>query len=210
MHLLEALTALFGVVPGELLGSRIAELIEILSAETISPSGVALDCHLENWAPLRKRRNDRVSYGHDVEAIYLLLKASDALGNDRGALTEHFRQRFAYCVRFGFDFDNGGFFDCGPLGRAATSKTKIWWVQAEALLSALTMYELTSERPYLSVFDKTLEWIDRAQTDWGGGEWHRQIEPNGQPSGAKVDRWKCPYHNGRATLMCLGLIDELL
>jgi mannobiose 2-epimerase len=211
LHLLEAFTGLVAAAPAGLLRNRVAELIEILSARTVHPRfGVALDCRLENWAPLRKRRNNRVSYGHDLEAIYLLRGACAAIGADRDAIVEHFRLRFAYCMRFGFDYENGGFFDHGPLGHGAKSTTKIWWVQAEALLSALTMYRLTLERPYLAVFERTLGWIQSAQIDWQGGEWHRHIEPDGRPSGAKFDRWKCPYHNGRAVLECIGLIDELL
>ena len=211
LHLLEAFTGLAAAAPSSLLRSRVAELIEILSARTVSPRfGVALDCRLENWEPLRKRRNNKVSYGHDLETIYLLLAACDAIGADRDAIVENFRHRFAYCMRLGFDYENGGFFDHGPLGRAATSTTKIWWVQAEALLSALTMYRLTLERPYLAVFDRTLGWIQNAQIDWRGGEWHRNIEPDGRTTGTKIDRWKDPYHNGRAVLTCLDLIDELL
>jgi mannobiose 2-epimerase len=210
LHVLEALTGLFEVAPGALLENRIIELIEVLSVRSISRRfGVALDGHHENWAPLRGRRNRHVSYGHEVEAIHLLAHASATIGSGDARLAEHFRRRFAYCMEFGFDFEGGGFFDHGPLGRRATSETKIWWVQAEALLSALTMYRLTLQRHYLGVFAKTLEWIDRVQVDWQAGEWHRHIDPRGQPSGAKVDSWKGPYHNGRAVLASLGLIDEL-
>jgi mannobiose 2-epimerase len=159
---------------------------------------------------VRKRRNNQVSYGHELEAIYLLVGACAASGADPGALVDGFRRRFAYCMRFGFDYEKGGFFDRGPLGRPASSTTKIWWVQAEALLSALSMYRLTREPHYLAVFERTLAWIQDAQVDWKGGEWHRNIGPDGRPSGAKVDRWKCPYHNGRAVVTCLEIIDELL
>jgi mannobiose 2-epimerase len=113
-------------------------------------------------------------------------------------------------MEFGFDFDKGGFFERGVLGRRAAGRNKIWWVQAEAMLAALTMYRLTLERPYLAVFRKTLDWIGTAQVDWIGGEWHRQIDPLGHAGGAKADRWKGPYHNGRAVLECTALIDELL
>jgi mannobiose 2-epimerase len=113
-------------------------------------------------------------------------------------------------MQFGFDFDRGGFFEWGRLGRDATGKAKIWWVQAEGLLAALTMFRLTRHAPYLAAFEKTLDWIVRAQIDWRGGEWHRTIDPEGRPSGAKVDRWKGPYHNGRALIACLAIIQELL
>ena len=211
LHLLEAFTALQRVAPDALLESRIAELIEILSVRVVSPRyHVAVDCHHESWTPLRRRRNDRVSFGHEVEAIYLLAQACDTIGIPRDSLLAHYRRRFAYCMRFGFDYEQGGFFDWGPVGRSATATTKIWWVQAEGLLTALALFRLTRERPYLAVFERTLGWIVGTQIDWQGGEWHRNVDPHGRPAGIKVDRWKCPYHNGRALLVSLSMIDELL
>jgi cellobiose epimerase len=211
LHLLEAFTRLIAAAPGIVPRERIVELMEIVSERTVLRRfGVALDCYLEDWTLLRSRRNNAVSYGHEVEAIHLLLAACDAVGAERADLAEPFRRRFSYCMRFGFDYENGGFFDRGRLGRPANSTLKIWWVQAEALLSALTMYGLYRERPYLMAFERTLSWIDRAQADWAGGEWHREIDAQGHAHGAKVDRWKCPYHNGRAVLECLSLIDALL
>jgi mannobiose 2-epimerase len=210
LHLLEAFTSLLAAVPDTSLRERVFELTEILGTRTVSRRlAVAFDCYHEDWTPFG-HRNHTVSFGHEIEAIHLLLAAYDAVGVERATLAEPLRRRFAYCVRFGFDYENGGFFDRGPPGRRASSSIKIWWVQAEALLSALTLYAIGRERPYITAFERTLSWIDRAQADWVGGDWHREIDTRGQPRGAKVDRWKCPYHNGRAVLECLRLIDELL
>jgi mannobiose 2-epimerase len=211
LHLLEAWTSLHAAAPEALPRERIVELMEIVGTRTVSRRfAVAFDGYQENWTPLRGRSNHTVSFGHEVQAIPLLLAACDAVDGERAALAEPLRRRFAYCMRFGFDYENGGFFSRGRSGRPAGNRTKIWWVQAEALLAALTMYAIGRERPYIAAFELTLSWIDRAQTDWTGGDWHREIDARGQPHGAKVDRWKCPYHNGRAVLECLRLIDELL
>jgi cellobiose epimerase len=102
-----------------------------------------------------------------------------------------------------------GFFDSGPLGQPADRRAKIWWVQAEALVSALTMYSLTRESEYARVFLETWAFADRVQTDWATGEWHPTITPEGTPAGDKAHRWKAGYHNGRALLESLRLIDRL-
>ena len=50
--------------------------------------------------------------------------------------------------------------------RKATRRGKVWWVEAEALVSALTMYELTKDRQYYDVFERTWAYLLREQIDW--------------------------------------------
>ena len=64
---------------------------------------------------------------------------------------------------------NGGFYDSGPLGQPADRRDKVWWVQAEALVSALTMYRLTADPKYAQVYLKTWAFINTKQTDWSTG-----------------------------------------
>lgn len=211
IHLLEAFTALFEVAPSEALAARIAEQVDILCNRAVLPAGdVSFDRHRKNWAPVRGRRNRMISYGHNLEIIYLVVVACEAIGAPHSALRAHFERRFAYAMDRGFDFEKGGFFEDGPLRRDATGKAKIWWVQAEALLAALTMYQLTLQRRYLTVFESVLDWIAAAQVDWSDGEWHQCVDTLGRVSGPKVSRWKGPYHNGRAVLEAIRIIDQLL
>jgi mannobiose 2-epimerase len=52
-----------------------------------------------------------------------------------------------------------------------------------------------------------LEWIKTRQVDWRNGDWHALIWPSGAITGDKADRWKTPYHNGRAMLRCIDLLE---
>jgi mannobiose 2-epimerase len=114
-----------------------------------------------------------------------------------------YRSLFKYTFQYGYDRDEGGFFDTGPFHMLADRRDKIWWVQAEGLVSALAMYQLTQEDDCLDCFLKTLDWIEKHQVDWENGDWFAQVSEKGKPSGDKAGPWKSPYHNGRAIIECL-------
>ena len=48
--------------------------------------------------------------------------------------------------------------------------------------------------------------IAEHQADWENGDWHAWI---GGRSEGKSGPWKSPYHNGRAVIRCLELLEEL-
>jgi mannobiose 2-epimerase len=79
-------------------------------------------------------------------------------------------------------------------------------VQAEAMVSALTMYRLTGDAEYARVFERTWDWARDRQTDWNAGEWHALIRPDGSISGQKAAAWKAGYHNGRALVESIRLV----
>lgn len=117
-----------------------------------------------------------------------------------------YRTLFDYALTYGFDQKAGGVYAGGRLDKAAGNRTKIWWVQAEALVSALQMQCLTGDKMYFDCFLQILDWIVKHQVDWEYGDWHARIRANGKPEGDKADAWKGPYHNGRAILKCLELL----
>jgi len=116
---------------------------------------------------------------------------------------------FNYALKYGFDEKKGGFYRWGNIFKnKATDRNKVWWVQAEALISALYMYHLTQDTNYLEVFAKTYDFIDKHQVDWQNGEWYCTITPKGKPEGNKADQWKAGYHNGRAMMECLKILKK--
>jgi mannobiose 2-epimerase len=106
------------------------------------------------------------------------------------------------------DRANGGFYDSGPFNAPADKREKVWWVQAEAVVSALRMYRMTQDAKYLAVFERTFDFIDKQLVDWETGEWHWAIDPQGQPQGDKANAWKAGYHNGRAMIECIRLLKD--
>ncbi len=211
LHLLEAFTTYYQTFSDPICRERLIELIMIESSAVIRKGlPASTDKYHPNWVPLRGPQYDRVSYGHDIENIWLLREACDAAGIETAPLMDLFRQVFGYSLKYGFDSRSGGFYDTGAFHSAADQKRKVWWVQAEGLVSALTMYQLTGDNVYLETYNKTLDWINTKQVDWENGDWFSSIETEGTPSGSKASAWKSPYHNGRAMLECIRLSDAML
>ena len=210
LHLMEALTALYRADPSPRVALRLSELITIQSNTVVRKAiGACTDQYAADWTPKLDGTAARASYGHDLENIWLLVDALDALGQSASPLRDLFNQLFAYSLANGYDQANGGFYDSGPLGQPADRRDKVWWVQAEALVSALTMYRLTGDPQYAQVYLKTWAFTDTVQTDWTAGEWHPTVTPDGRGTGEKANRWKAGYHNGRAMLEALRLLKAL-
>jgi mannose/cellobiose epimerase-like protein (N-acyl-D-glucosamine 2-epimerase family) len=210
LHLMEALTALYLADPSPRVAMRLSELITIQSNTVVRKKiGACTDQYAADWTPKLDGAAARASYGHDLENIWLLADALEALGQPVAPLGDLFTQLFAYSVANGYDESNGGFYDSGPLGQPADRRDKIWWVQAEALVSALTMYRLTGDPHYARVYLKTWAFTDTKQTDWTAGEWHPTVTADGRAIGEKANRWKAGYHNGRAMLEALRILRAL-
>lgn len=211
LHLMEALTAYVDAGAGVTARQRLADLVAIETQAVVRLGWTACtDVHERDWTPVLDAERARVSYGHDLENIWLVADALRALDRPTAPYRGLFRALFAYAATYGEDRDAGGFYDSGPPQAAADRRTKIWWVQAEALVSALTMYQLTGEVAYLETFERVWRWIDRHQTDWASGEWHEAITPEGTPrAGNKAHAWKAGYHNGRALIEAIERITAM-
>ena len=211
VHLLEALTPYYSLTKDRIARERLIELIFLQSNAVVRKTvGACTDKYHLDWTPLDGAGYDRITYGHDLENVWLLIEACNAAGISNGPLLDLYRTLFNYSLQYGLDREHGGFYYTGPFNAPADSQAKIWWVQAEGLVSALQMYRLTGEMLYFNCFSKTLDWIVRHQADWEYGDWFAQIGENGKPSGDKAGNkegaWKSPYHNGRAMIKCLELL----
>jgi mannobiose 2-epimerase len=210
LHLLEALTAYYRASKSPVARERLVELINIESNAVVRKGLVACtDKYDRNWKPRLDNKWDRVSYGHDVENVWLLIDAIDAIGNSSYPLVDLFRDLWAYTLKYGYDEQNGGLYDSGNFNQPADSRQKAWWVQAEAIVSALYMYRYTQDEKYLDIFRQTYDFIDKYQVDWKVGEWHSTVSTDNEPRGGKANIWKGGYHNGRAMLECLTLLRAL-
>jgi len=212
LHLMEGIAAYHSLTNDLVARERLIELILVHSNAFVRKrTGACTDRYQRDWTPLLEGGYDRVSYGHDLENVWLLMEACQTGGIAGGPLLDLYRSIFAYALQYGFDSQRGGFYDTGLLNRPADRRDKVWWVQAEALVSALYMYRLTREPLYLECFTRTLEWIMRYQADWEHGEWHARIGRSGKPKEAdKAGPWKAPYHSGRATLKGLELLSSIM
>jgi mannobiose 2-epimerase len=210
LHLMEAMTSFYRATGLPLARERLVELILIEGSAVVRRQWDACsDRHRLDWTPVLEGPGGDASYGHDLENIWLLEDALRAAGLPVAPWLEFFRRNFDYSMRFGWDDQRGGFWDRGPLGQPATSRIKIWWVQAEALVSALTMHRLTGEKRYMDVFERTLRFVERHMADRERGEWWPQVDEKGAAGGGKAGEWKGPYHNGRAMIECIAILRGL-
>ncbi len=146
------------------------------------------------------------SYGHDIEATWLLDRACEVIGDNE--LTEKVAAMNKKVVRNIADIA----FEKGALNNEREnekiSKIHVWWVQAEGVVGFLNAYQKYGNAEYMDISRALWEYIKKDIIDKRpGGEWYSQIEEDGKPAGFKamVDPWKCPYHNGR---MCLEVIKR--
>ena len=210
LHLLEAMTTFYRASKLPLARERLLELITIESNTVVRKGlGACTDKYTRTWTPLLTGNFARVSYGHDLENIWLLIEACDAAGISNYPLLDLYRSLFDYSLKYGYDEANGGFFNSGAFNQPADQRHKVWWVEAEAIVSALYMFRLTHEPKYLRVFEKTYDFIEQQQVDWKNGEWHDTITPDGKTQGDKAYIWKAGYHNGRAMIECLEMFKQI-
>jgi cellobiose epimerase len=210
LHLLEAMTVYYRASGRAVARERLLELVTILTSAVVRKGHVACtDRYERDWQPHLDRHAVGVSYGHDLENVWLLMDACDAVGISHSPLHELFRGLCSYTLRYGFDSRKGGFYYDGPLGRPARRRDKVWWVQAEALVTMLRMWRITGDATFLSAFEKTWQFVETCQIDWKHGEWYATVAPDGTVHGNKGDRWKAGYHTGRSMLECLALLRLL-
>ncbi|MBI1389314.1 MAG: N-acylglucosamine 2-epimerase [bacterium] len=211
LHLLEAYSTWYEVSRDPGAREDLLELIAIQSNAVVRKTvGGCTDKYLPNWLPIDKPEYNIVSYGHDIENVWLLMEACRSAGVTDGPLLDLYETLMKNSMQYGFDWDQGGFYDTGKFNEPASSRTKVWWVQAEGIVASLRMFERTGDERYWKCFQLMLDWIDKHQVDWKYGDWSSSISEDGKRQGGKANLWKSPYHNGRAMMQCIETIDRML
>lgn len=210
LHLMEAFTSLYLETKNTLVGERLAELIEINTKTVKHPNFACnIDAWHPNWSIVETPQNLRASYGHDVECAWLVLDAAKAMGRDPHSLQDWAVSICEYSIKNGYDHKHGGFFYSGPLGKPSDDRKKEWWPQAEALVSMLTLYELTGDEKYKRLFDETFEFVEKHQVA-PEGSWWATLKEDGSlgQNRTRTSMWQGAYHNGRSLLLCEQLLNK--
>ena len=199
LHLLEAFTALFQLWPDAALRERLEELFHLTLKRIASRSGYLRQFFRTDWRPVLTL----ASYGHDLEAAYLLTGTARVLGAPGDASTWQSARRLVdRSLRCGWDRISGGFFDAGIPQLWATRRQKTWWAQAEGLNALQLMDQRfgSEDRRYGEAFRRQWEFIERCQVDHRHGGWHSEIAADGSVASGqrKSHPWKDPYHQARA------------
>lgn len=200
IHLMEAFTQLYEVWKEDTVRKRIEELLAIIRDKVCVEPGAMNLYFTDAWQPIP----DHDSYGHDVEAAYLMLEAEDVLGVTHNPATERMAKMLVdHALAYGWDQTYGGFYRDGTTIGRAEDKLKEWWVQVEGLNALLIMHEKYGQQTdlYFKAFQQQWQFIKEYQIDSEFHGLYEMIGTDGKPTIQTKGRiWKAAYHDGRAFL----------
>ncbi len=204
LHIIEGYANLYKVWKDEKLLAVIIELLETIEKYFINSETGHLRLFFdENW----KEKPDVISYGHDIEAAWLLQQCAEISGNE--TLISNYKKhavQIAEVTKEGLDTDGGLWYEFDPKKDELIAE-KHWWPQAEALIGFYNAYQLTGKEEYLDIVYKNWKFIKKYIVDQQNGEWVWGVYHDySVMQKDKAGFWKCPYHNGRA---CIELIQRI-
>lgn len=204
LHILEAYTNLYRVWNDGELARQLRNLILIFIKKIVNPATNHLDLFFDEcWTS----KSTIVSYGHDIEASWLIDEAARVLGDtDLSAIVRGKCILIAKAACEGLQPDGSLVYE-SDAAKGQLDKDRHWWVQSEAVVGFLNVFELTNEVEWLSKAERCWTYISENIVDRSGGEWFWSISDKGIPN-RKEDKagfWKCPYHNSR---MCLEVMSR--
>jgi mannobiose 2-epimerase len=208
LHVLEAYANLYRVWKDPRIERRLCELIVLFEKRILDPRTHHLHHFFnETW----QVRSDTYTFGHDIEASWLLCEAAAALGDT--VLLRRMQEvalRMAEAVLTGGLDADGGLCYEGKAGRVIDAG-KECWPQAEAVIGFLNAFQLSFDPKFLQAVRRVWHYIEQHLVDRVHGEWFWRINENGKPDPnlPKVSEWKGPYHATRMCLETLRRLEEL-
>jgi mannobiose 2-epimerase len=210
LHVLEGFANLYRIWPDETLKKHITELIHLFLEHIIDGKTNHLVLFFdENWNP----KSDIISYGHDIEAAWLMHEAAEIIHDE--ALLQVVRERsvqIAIAAERGLDRDGGLWYE---KDKGHLIKEKHWWPQAEAMVGFYNAYQVTDDNSFRDKSLNSWRFIQNHILNKKDGEWFWGVNEDYSVMQDldKVGVWKCPYHNGRACIEIIrriSLADSLL
>lgn len=205
LHIIEPYANLYRVWPSAELEKSLRNIIDIFTDKILNPETHHLDLFFDmDWT---RGAGQLESYGHDIECSWLMHEAALVLG-DREVLSkvEPIVKMVASASEKGL-LANAAMIHEANLTTGTIDDDLHWWVQAEAVVGFVNIYEHFHNK---SAFDKALrlwEYIKDNLVDYKFGEWYWSRHRDGSLNTIddKAGFWKCPYHNSR---MCLEILER--
>ncbi|MBQ3606927.1 MAG: AGE family epimerase/isomerase [Bacteroidales bacterium] len=202
LHVLEAYTCLFRVWKNPLLEKRLRGLISIFEEKILGADGHLKLFFNDDW----HCGYDIFSYGHDIEASWLMHEAALVLGDP--AVLERMDEvvpRIYKAAMEGFKENGGMIYERSGSHVDADFH---WWVQAETVVGCFNLWEHFGSTEGLENALMCWDFIKAHIIDKKNGEWHWSLRAEGTVNrdDDKAGFWKCPYHNGR---MCMEVIERM-
>ena len=204
LHLIEAYTNLMRVWDDPELKSKQQALVQSFMDQVVEPQTHHLKLFFDrDWRSL----SSGVSYGHDIEASWLLVEAAEVLG-DPQLLSKARRVAVVMAQAIYTEGRN-------PDGSLLYERTLLeikddrhWWVQAEAMVGFYNAYQLSGKEIFARTAAQSWHFIQNHLIDRQHGDWFKVLDGQNipYPDQYKVGPWECPYHHSR---MCFEMIHRL-
>ena len=204
LHILEPYANLYRVWKDERLEKQLRNLIELFTTKILNIKTGHLELFFnDDW--VSKYRI--VSYGHDIEASWLIHEAALVLG-DRALLdkVEPLVEYIAAAADEGLTPEGSMIYETFE-EKGKTDAERHWWVQAENVVGHVNLYQHFDDEVALQKACRCWDFIKKHLIDRVNGEWHWSVFPDGSVNvnEDKAGFWKCPYHNGR---MCMEIVER--
>lgn len=204
LHILEPYTNLYCVWKDERLEKQLRNLINLFTEKILNLRTGHLELFFnDDW--VSKYRI--ISYGHDIEASWLIHEAALVLG-DKAVLAkvEPLVEYIAAAADEGLTPEGSMIYETFP-DKGKTDTDRHWWVQAENVVGHVNLYQHFDDEVALQKAFRCWEFIKNNLVDTVNGEWHWSVLAGGtvNTTDDKAGFWKCPYHNGR---MCMEVMER--
>lgn len=204
LHVFEAYTELYCAAGMAEVKERLMWILDTFAEKVYNPElhrqEVFFDTEMNSLIDLH-------SYGHDIEAAWLIDRGVEILGEEKyeEKMTPITKDLTRQIYEKAFD----GHSLANECEKGVVDSRRIWWVQAETVVGFLNGWQKEpGKREYLDAAQNQWEFIENYVIDKReGSEWFHEVTQEGVPyqGGPIVEPWKCPYHNGR---MCLEVIKR--
>lgn len=204
LHVLEAYTELYRVAGNKKVKEALVKILRAFKDQVYNEKTHRLEVFFD---AKMNTISDLYSYGHDIEASWLLDRACDVLKDDKITEETHAYTNALAAEVYKEALENGSMNN--ECFKGVVNTTKVWWVQAEAMVGFYNCYEKTGEARYKEITEQLWNYIKKYIIDKRpGSEWFWDLDKEGSPVSRKpiVEPWKCPYHNGR---MCMEMMRRL-
>ena len=206
LHVIEPYTNLYRVWPLPELQQSIYRLLDVFSHRFYNTVTHHLDLFFDDeW---QGRRNIQ-SFGHDIEATWLLYETLLVLGDQQAI--DRLRPLIASLAQAADEglCPDGSMIYERWTDSGETDRQRQWWVQCENIIGHTNLYQYYNDREALDIVFSCWQYVKDHLIDRQNGEWHWAIDDRGNINldDDKAGFWKCPYHNTR---MCLEILERTL
>lgn len=198
LHLMEALTELYAASRDRAVRKSLEEAVHINATYFYPPAPGQSSFHREpDWQPVTDPASAGLSYGHNVEFAWLLIRVEKTLGHRPS--WRHFYAEINHALKYGDDHERGGLYSRGFDDQPAANTDKVWWAEAEWIAALTDALQHKKDPAYAHALDQQIHFLAAYQINPADGIWLDTVTADGRPKATgKAHNWKANYHDVRA------------